>query len=336
MTSLSLEEDQALAQDAIRGLESAMAELGLDIDELFEDPEPYGKVRLNKLVHMALTWGYEDSDQIPVQHSWHRYGADYGNAIPQISELQPTALNDLPSPDQPSISSRYSDRYPSKREYYHYFTDNIDLKRIADLPIHDFLEEFYDEYAPQKYRDLYLANVNVQRILYQHSNEIDVDDFDDEDYREISRLVTHLHRELVSCADDDIRQADTRVVEFTDLVEDVYMMLAQLSSEETVSSPELVIREISRVYHDTAWKYVSEVISKSTAQGTGHSELITAASSEIEKLESSHQGVPDRLRSLVMDAGLLPSSDDFDISSESDSKSGEQLVEISEIYAKSD
>lgn len=331
-----MEEDQALAQDAIRGLESAMAELGLDIDELFDDPEPYGRVRLNKLVHMALTWGYEDPDQIPVQHSWHRYGADYGNSVPQISEIQPTALNDLPSPDQPSISSRYSDRYPSKREYHHFFINEIELERIADLPIHDFLEEFYEDYAPPEYRDVYLANVDIQRILYQHSNEIDVDDFDNEDYREISRLVTRLHRELASCADDDIQRATTRVIEFTDLVEDVYMMLAQLSSEETVSSPELVIREISRIYHDTAWKYISEIISKSTAQGTDRSELIAAASSEIEKLEASHRGVPDRLRSLVEDAGLLPSANDFDVSSESDLESGEQLVYLSETYANSD
>ena len=336
MTSLSTGEDQSLAQDAIRGLEAAMDELGLAIGELFDDPEPYGRVRLNKLVHIALSWGYEGSDQIPIQHSWHRYGSDYGNAIPQISELQPTALNDLPSPDQPSVSSRYGDRYPSKEEYYHFFIGHVDLERIADLPIHDFLEEFYEEYAPSEYRDLYIANVDIQRILYRHSNSINVDEFSDEDYRKVSRIVTRLHRELASCSDEDIQQAAPRVIEFTDLVEDVYMMLAQLPPEEIVSSPELVIRELNRVYHDTAWKYVSEVISKSTAQGTDRSELITAASSEIEKLESSHEGVPDRLRSLAADAGLLPSPDDFDITSDSGLESGEQLVDLSETYANSD
>lgn len=334
MTSLSVGEEQALVQDSIRGIETAMDELDLAINELFGDPEPYGNVRLNKLVHMALVWGYDEPDQIPIQHSWHRYGADYGNAIPQISELQPTAIDDLPSPDQPSISSHHSNRYPSKEEYHHFFVSDINIERIAGLSIHDFLEEFYEEYAPSQYRSLYLANVSLQRVLYNHSNSITIDEFDEESYQNISHIITLLHRELAACSDSAVQEAAPRVVEFTDLVEDVYMMLSRLSAEEIVSSPELVIREINRIYHDTAWKYVSEVISKSTAQGTNSSELVTAASSEIEMLESAHNGVPNRLNTLVADAGLFPTSDDFNISPDSNLESGEQIVKLTDTYAK--
>ncbi|QFU83378.1 hypothetical protein [Natronorubrum aibiense] len=333
MTSLSVEEDQALARDAVRGLEAAMDEESLTTGELFTDPEPYGRVRLNKLIHMALAWGYDESDRIPIQHSWHRYGADYGNAIPQVSELQPTEFCNLPSPDQPSISSQHGNRYPSKEEYYHFFINKVDLNRIAGLSIHAFLKEFYEEYAPPKYRSLYLANVDLQRILHNHSKSINVDQFGEEEYQDITRTVTHLHTELVSCSDEEIPQIASRVVEFTDLLEDTYMMLASRSAEDVPSSPELVIREISRVYHDTAWKYVSEIISKSTAQGTNSSELVTAASGEIEKLDSRHRGVPEQLMSLIADADLLPSPEDFDITSDPDSESGEQFVDLSEEYA---
>lgn len=334
MTSLTIEQEHSLVQDAIRGLEAAMEDIGISREDLFNDTEPYGKVRLNKLVHMGLVWGYEEEGRIPIQHSWHRYGADYGASIPDVADVRPTAIGDLPEPDKPSVPSQSGERRPSIREYFNFYRDLIEpsLNKIAEMAIHDFLERFYTDYAPDVYRSLYLANVDLQRRLHHDSKDLNPADIGPKEYHEIGNIVTKLHRELASCEDIAVREAAKRVIEFTNLLEDTYMMIAKVSPDEIPTNTEVVIREFGRIYHENTWKYVSEHISEHTAQGLNAADIERAASNQQQLLEDEFNPIPDSLLKIVEDANLLPGPRDYEKMSGTDHSDGEKIINLIDTY----
>lgn len=236
---------------------------------------------VNKLLHCGVDWA-----DIDIQRSWHIYGVDYRNDAPSASALRPTAFENLASPNSPVVESPARD-YPTREEFYEFYL-NLEIGTLnglneifdeIDKDFYGFLNQFYHQYAPSEFKDLYKQNIQLQRRLSRHSGEVDIRTIDAEERRELGRDITQLHQEISSNpVFDDLLP---RFTNFTDLIEDVYRRFENADHPyELGNAPKAGIDELERFYHRFAWKWVAELISQNTATGLHAEEIERAVEDE--------------------------------------------------------
>lgn len=263
---------------------------------------------VNKLLHCGVDWA-----DIDIQRSWHIYGVDYRNDAPDPSALQPAALENIASLDSPIVESSARD-YPTREDFHEfYLTLEIgtlsgleDIFETIDDDFYTFLNQFYCQYAPSEFKDLYKQNVKLQRRLDSHSTDIDVRTIDFEERRELGRNITLMHQELSnnSLFDDLLPQ----FTKFTDLLEDVYRRFENADHPyELGQAPEAGIDELERFYHRFAWKWVAELISKKTATGLEAGEIERAVEeNELPGLKEKYDRRLSKLEEQLLKWDQLP------------------------------
>lgn len=351
-----LAKDRETADRVIEGLEAAMHEEGLETEDLNHDE--FGQQRLNKLVSNGLYWRYGDS--LPVQHSWHRYGIELGNAVKDSHLIRPHHPDELPSftagGDTPQERAR------AVEEYYYYFKedfqlDGMDLKEAVLADFHDLLEAFYSRHADEEYRDLYLANVKLQRRLSQDAEELDPTAIDMDECFKVADIITEFHGELFGNSalrepesqfsryvetnqlsgdsyqdlENIVKDTYDRVQEFTDLIEDIYRQLAESPESEISGNPESLIDSLNVFYHEYVWKQVTEIISIKTAGGRDHEEIWEGAISELEWLGENYSDKMTTHKKVAEEAGLVPSLNEFPFADD-DKDTVEAAEELASIY----
>lgn len=229
---------------------------------------------INKLLHCGVHWA-----DIDVQRSWHIYGVDYRNDTPDPTSLQPTALANIASPETPVVESSERD-YPTIEEFHEFYLNLeigtlnglSDILGTIDDDFHTFLDQFYRQYAPEEFKDLYKQNVQLQRRLANHSEDIDVRTIDFETRRELGRTITQIHQEL---SDNPLfEDALPKFIRYTDILEDVYRRFESVDHPYHLGqAPKAGIGELETFYHRFAWKWIAELISKQTATGLKAEEI---------------------------------------------------------------
>lgn len=327
MDDISRAEEKQLVDDLIHGLEGALSELGIDSKPVKQ--ATHGEIKLHKTVFLGVDWS-----GIPVQYSWHTYGPDLGNSIPSTEGVQPTALNELPHPFTPSVRPGVTDTYPSPKQYEEFYLD-IEvgefegLDEILEADLHDFLHDFYTENAPPRFKQLYLHNVEFQRQLWDDEDTLNVI-FLDEDYcRDLGRIISDIHGELLK--EDVFDEVAEPFIAYTDLVEDVYMKLARSGQDDLNGDPRTIIRELGDFYHNYAWKYVAETISRETPHGIDKNEIRQGASDELQFLDENYDEFLRNLEELCAEAGLVPGPSDY-YPDTSDSPLKDSVSELAETY----
>jgi|GEM_PF-5607553 len=329
MDGISRAEEKQLVDDLIHGLEGALSELGIDSKPFKK--ATHGEIKLHKTVFLGVDWA-----GIPVQYSWHIYGPDLGNSVPSTETVQPTALDEIPHPFTPSVRPEVTDTYPSAKQYEEFYLD-IEvggfegLDAILEADLHDFLRDFYSENAPPQFKQLYLHNVEFQRFLWNDEDTLNVI-FVDEDYcRKLGRIISDIHGELLK--QDIFNEVAEPFLAYTNLVEDVYMKLARSEKEDLNGDPRTIIRELSHFYHDYAWKYVAETISRDTPNGIDKNEIRQGASDELQFLDENYSEFLKNLEGLCAEAGLVPNPTDYH-SDSSGSSLKDSVSELAETYDK--
>lgn len=329
MDDISRAEEKQLVDDFIHGLEGALSEL--DTDSKPFKQASHGKIKLHKTAFLGVQWS-----DIPVQYSWHTYGPDLGNSIPSPEGIQPTAIEEVLHPHTPSLRPGGTDTYPSPQQYKEFYLDLEvgdfeGLDEILEADLHDFLNDFYSEYAPPRYKELYLHNVEFQRFLWEDEDTLNVVFIDDDYCRDLGRIISDLHGELLS--DDVFNEVAEPFIAYTDLVEDVYMALSRRTQDELNGDPRTIIRELSDFYHDYAWKYVAETISRETPHGIDKNAIRTGASDELQFLDEHYDEFLENLENLCAGAGLIPDADEYYTDS-SESTIKDTVKELAETYDK--
>lgn len=267
---------------------------------------------LNKLLHCAVDWA-----DLDIQHSWHIYGADYRNDVPDPSTIQPATLDTVATPETPVVDSTERD-YPTPKEFHDFYLNLqigtmsglAEIFSVIDEDFYTFLGQFYRQYAPPKFKELYKQNVKLQRRLSEDSSEIHVRDIDFADRRELGRTITQMHQELSSYElFDDVLP---KFIEFTDLLEDVYRRFEAADySHEFGHPPRAGIDQLERFYHRFAWKWVAELISAETATGLYASEIIRSVEdTELPGIEESYDERISQLESNLLEWNQLPAGAD--------------------------
>jgi len=267
---------------------------------------------VNKLLHCGVDWA-----DIDIQRSWHIYGVDYRNDAPDPSALQPAALENIASPDSPIVESPSRD-YPTREDFYDFYL-SLEIGTLSGLEeifetidddFYTFLNQFYRQYAPSEFKDLYKQNVQLQRRLASHSTDIDVRNIDFEERRELGRNITQMHQELSNnpLFDDLLPQ----FTQFTDLLEDIYRRFEDVDHPyELGQAPKAGVDELERFYHRFAWKWVSELISKETATGLEAGEIErTVEENELPGLKEKYNRRLSQLEEQLLEWDQLPEGAD--------------------------
>ncbi|MFB6176945.1 MAG: hypothetical protein ABEI99_07365 [Halobaculum sp.] len=324
----STDEETRLRTDVHAALETA---LDRKIDD--RDREP-SELESEKLAFLAL-----DHLDLDLTYSWYIAGANTEvgyDPQPTDSDFDVEPLG----PTGPTVSEGFSGQRTEfggltaqtgedgpPEDYVEFFQSatffgEYDLQTVWFTDRFEFLEDFYEEFAPDEYRELYLTSAKIRSHLYDLTDALDnreenatLGDFggggsdallDPSTEREIRYLVSDLHVELA--ATDELAQTQSTVTNGTDLIERVLSRLTQMDSVST--EQRRLVRQLSDFFFYCVWKYPALAISVETATGPNALELKTRHLQEFQDFDQIVDRRREQFADACRDADLLPSMND--------------------------
>lgn len=305
-------------------------------------------LKIQKFGHKALE-AHDELDEIT--HSWYIAGAkvDVPKEVFGKDELV-TAYDQIWVPDRENAEfvEGVEEYEPPEevKKYTEYFTNQFDLASVWFTKSDYFLRDFYQDTAPNEYKNLYVA---VQDLRIQLKNTIgelgaivgdgsqaDLADFGQSSpvmgpdrYDEIAKIVSEIHLELGN--DEQLRQTLPLYRAFTDILEDAYLALSKLNVGRLDETQVQAFKALSNFHYYDAWKLPSIVISMETARGPRARNLQVRKASELQThMEKLDDGLED-IRRTCSSAGLTPAVADYPATDTDD----ELLDNLIELYIES-
>lgn len=284
--------------------------------------EEGSRIRRQKYTEQAVSYFTQDDEEPVLTSSWYKFGITYP-AAPSGSNAKEGTF--------PSPRIRDSEIFDaSPEDIAHFFAHEADEPKLNGeywyMPTLDFLEKFYNLYTPEKYKDLYLENIELRRVFEDTSHEISslrqsqggsstsLTDFGGgsqtvDYYKRVGRTAARLHMELATIPELDEVLDPFR--EFTDLVEDVFMVLAEIEQDDLTAHHRRVIDSLEDFYNDTVWEYTAAIIQRETAEGPNSDWVVQRAEQKLETHRDTYKSQIDKQRRLCAEAGLLPDTSDY-------------------------
>lgn len=263
-----------------------------------------------KYAYLAVK-AFTDSTEEPVTYSWFKYGASLIAAAPA----------------QDSLNSGYTLHTQGvtdtelwglgPQEFAYFFKNDLEhlsLDEYWDTHNLKFLEEFYTHYAPEEYRELYLANIHLRQRLESTLSQIQdtVQSEPISEYERIGRILSRIEIELAG--QPEFNSVKESFEDFEVLTEDVFMMLQQRDTIDLGGDELEVITEIHSLYRNHVWDVISHIISNQTAIGP-NSERLQSWWDEDDRREAIRQLEEqiDDLHEQAEDVGLAPGFTDYPV-----------------------
>lgn len=286
-----------------------------------EWPEEGSRTRRQKYTVQAVEYFTRGEEDPVLTASWYKYGKTYPAA--------PSWPSSTSDPFQAAVLTQSEIHSTSQDEIAHFFTHRarrpkLDAKHWY-MGTTEFLDAFYNYHAPSEYQDLYLANLELRRVFAETKTEIDslrgshnnpassFSDFGNSQtadyYRRIGKVAARIQVELAT--NTELEEALVPVREFTDLVEDTFMMLARLPEEELTADHRKIIGVLEDFYSETVWEYPAVLLMLETAEGPNSSLVRSKAEAKLETLRDSYSSKLEQKRQLCADAGLRPRISDY-------------------------
>lgn len=293
MTSLS--EEQKIIDDLEEGLASAI----LDHDQLDSDAVSYlSETKLQKLLYLAI-----NKFDLPVTYSWYLAGAHIAEADVGVRHVDKN-LNQISSNIGPKNQllrdSRPEQKTRSKSgkdisEYEEFFAQILD--DIWFKQRHDFLEEFYTEYAPEKYQNLYLRSLELRRLfaelkenyqedstkqlsLKNYSGGVQESNF----YSDFEDVCRDLEFEIGT--DKSISMTADAFSNFVDILLDVIFEIQQSDNQDNSIKRKQLVERANDFFFYNAWRRPCLYISKETATGPNAYKLVSNREQQIKVAET--------------------------------------------------
>lgn len=236
-------EQGQLLRDVADGLRAAFDEEDWDHEEL--DP-----IRFNKLLYRAV-----DHFDLPVTYRWYKYGSDFTqHGLTVDDHTQPAALQELPSPDEPRIETIEDDHTPpTPREYRDFFVSEFS-REFFENDTKEYLESFYQDYAPEELTDLYMACAVFQKTLDSIGHSTDPGSKTTEHIDTILSELDELNREVLLYP--AIADVDSEFHDYSGLLEDILITVDDLEGELDAWQEE-IYKNVIRFFYEKAWKLVA-------------------------------------------------------------------------------
>lgn len=198
-----------------------------------------------------------------------------------------------------------------------------------------FLQNFYQEMAPDEYRLLYIESTHLRTHLAELIELIEAQLNGESPKKSIESL-----RESIELSISDfhyqLRKNDTTaetfdiVVEGTDLLEDAILGLDQLEKDKFTQNHLELLQELKSFFFYYVWRYPCLLISEETATGPKADELRQQRRNQYETFEKQVQKKQSELSEKLDDAALLPGANEYPTIE--DAQIRETLTDLSSEY----
>ena len=271
----TLGDEDDLLEDVKEGVEIAMHRQGYGEDAV--DP-----IKLNKLAYFAIR-----EFELPITYGWYKYGPAPVNVARQVVDPSPRPSEEVAAADEPRIRNlNHQNRSPEEYSYF-YAEDLAEFERILETPTKEYLVTFYFEHAPDEFRDLYIASVELQQVLDEIKDDPSWHDEGDEYVALLERRFPRLIREVRSnprLQEAEAREAIERYEQlFTDVV-----TTASRQSELTEAQQRFIGRLVDTFYGG-AWNYVALLVSRATVDlspGTNQQQLRNSIERDLQDIRT--------------------------------------------------
>jgi hypothetical protein len=341
--------ESALVADLLEAIARAM-------DQLPEvDPEFANKTKLQKLVFLAVdefdlpvTYSWYLAGSVVPDDSVAPATLDStiddlpSPAEPSIDSSTPDELHpDDDSPDVADQSSTSTPDPPVDPVLFDDFGDDTDtatedpsidayVKDRADLidfysgviptvwhqDTMRFLQNFYHDHAPPRFRSLYLSSIHLRTHLADIESAVKTIVGGEEPRTPLSDLIrstelviSDLHLELRE--DEDLRQTFEPVVKGTDIIEDALLMLDQLPADELGPEHVEAVARLQDFFYYEVWRYPCLIISRETATGPQAETLRAEQANRLATLDENYAARCEELQEYLADVGLVPDVEDY-------------------------
>ena len=240
---------------------------------------------------------------------------------PETGSIDPVLFSDDGESDSDSESK--SDPTPSSGD------DLIDDRRdeiidfyastIPDVWYQNtmrFLQNFYLEYAPPAYRDLYVQSTHLRTRLREVETVIEAHCNGDQPNQSIDEIATAAGLDIsdLHCT---IRESESLAPTFdgfvrgTDLIEDALMMLADREPASFTREDVEIARSMQDFFYYYVWRYPCLVISQETATGPSADSLRSRHRNQFVEFETELDRAASRFERELAAAGLRPEYTDY-------------------------
>lgn len=303
MTWIDWERESDLVNDLKAGLEAALSEVDAEISGRVTEIPGWNEenVKINKLVHRVI-----DSQNLPILTTWFKYGQYEPHEELSPVQLSPRPLTAAPvTPSEPSVPHR---NYPSPEEIKGYFLEMDDFEFILEQDMYEFLRDNYENHSPEEYRRVYLANLDVLRILDEFAESDILYDDSIELESQLNSVNTRLRAEIIANPrfGEDIENTITK---FLHRLQDAIVVIE--SRDELTEEQLYAVSQARKVYHEYIWRWPSMRISTDKASGVDADRFKEMGRKEIRELEDTAPQVLRELIDCFEEAGLVPDSRDY-------------------------
>ncbi|MFC6838425.1 hypothetical protein [Halomarina ordinaria] len=288
--------------------------LGLAVDELRETTvfdRNTTKTEREKLVFCAV-----DEFDLNLTYGWYLAGTLTATPTPESS-------TQLPTPNTPDPEVERYRRFFAEDELFRvggageeYTLVNV----LLGTSKHQFLIDFYKEFAPEEYRELYIESTKIREELETMGEKLDSQGEDmslgsfgvttevlsQSEISDLRRNISGLHIELTSEAFEDIRKP---VIEGTDIIE---MALKGAAGRESLTDDqERILLDLGDFYYDYVWKYPAHQIAANEASGPHAGEFKQRHSSKLDKFDQKLNEKRESIESKCLKANLLTGPNEY-------------------------
>lgn len=333
--------EREIVRDALEGIALAISRSSdLDADSL----EMTSKTKLEKYLYEGLKYR---GDLGNVTHSWYLAGAKaaVSEELLDTNQLQSAFERVARGPKHsPQFSDEREGYTPTNRarEYADFYSHRYDLDEKWYTSGETFLLDFYRREAPEEYRELYTAVQRLRNVLSETDRELyriaaneqqettlaafgqDATITGPDHYDEVTKLVSRIHIELANT--DELAETLPAFRQFTDLVEDVFLALSELSVDRIESEQLQAFKSLKRFHFYEAWRLPALVISSQTAAGPRSEEL---QSEHLRTLDEQERRMREKLREqrqACAKAALVPTTADYSVSEDDVSSEIDELL----------
>lgn len=301
MTWLQVNHEPVLIAELKAGLEAALYEIDSDL-KVTNSTGIRGwnedNIKTNKLAHHAI-----DHWDVPILHTWYRYGQFVPAQEIRPSSLEPKPLSEANLPDSTELQRR---GYPNAEEYKGYFLEH-DIAHILEQGWFEFLRENYKEYAPTAYRQIYLANLGILELLEELAGAQNPVERADEYYEEFKDYSVDLRAGIASNSRFDA-ETEEHVRRGIHTIQDILLSLS--TRGEDIDDKSAVFRS-RNIYHTYIWRWPAFIISKEQARGIDRDNFSQEGQERLENIKGSCESRLRDLREEVVDSELKPTGNDY-------------------------
>jgi len=259
-----------------------LAKIDTAIDNVVETldlpKQEQAHVKRQKYTYLIIR-RFSDEHNPPVTYSWFKWGV---SAVAGPRSRYGSRSYQTTHPDAWLLLESNLEEF---EQYLLNGIENLDLSEWWEADHLDFLEQFYSHYGPEDYREIYLANIKLLKIIddIHAAMQNGWDPVRPATIDDIQQQFEELQASLKSVR--HLREFAGYVSVFKQLLEGSLSSLESFESEEIELGHITVISELRNFYRDRVWLLIAHSISRHTAVGPNAGVIQTDSKKNIDNLK---------------------------------------------------